>query len=49
MRVDTTLGEIILAALKKDPEGAGRVFAQAVRQAEAPSATAKDAQSQASV
>jgi hypothetical protein len=28
-----TLGDILLAALRKDPQGAGRIFARAVFQA----------------
>jgi outer membrane biosynthesis protein TonB len=35
--MNTTLGELLLATLIKDPEIAGRIVAQAIRQAEAPS------------
>lgn len=31
--LDMTLGDILLAALRKDPQGAGRIFARAVFQA----------------
>jgi hypothetical protein len=37
--MNTTLGDLLLAALRNDPEGAGRIFAQAVHQAEPPLAT----------
>jgi hypothetical protein len=36
-----TLGDILLAALRKDPQGAGRIFARAVVQADVPIAAAK--------
>jgi hypothetical protein len=38
---DMTLGDILLAALRKDPQGAGRIFARAVVQADMPVAAAK--------
>jgi hypothetical protein len=42
--LDTTLGEILVAALRKDPEGAGRIFARAVTQADASAPAAKAAE-----
>jgi hypothetical protein len=38
---DMTLGDILLAALRKDPQGAGRIFARAVIQAGVPIGAAK--------
>ena len=38
--VGTSLGDIILAAALKDPEGVGRLVAQAITQAEPPDAGA---------
>jgi hypothetical protein len=38
---DMTLGDILLAAIRKDPQGAGRIFARAVVQADIPVAAAK--------
>ena len=38
---DMTLGDILLAAIRKDPQGAGRIFAQAVVQADVPIGAAK--------
>ncbi len=34
--MNTTLGDILLAALRSDPEGAGRIVARAITQAESP-------------
>jgi outer membrane biosynthesis protein TonB len=42
--LDTTLGDILVAALRKDPEGAGRIFARAVTQADASAPAAKAAE-----
>jgi hypothetical protein len=39
--MNTTLGELLLTTLLKDPEGAGRIVAQAIIQAEAPMAGLK--------
>jgi hypothetical protein len=39
--LDMTLGDILLAALRKDPLGAGRIFARAVVQVDVPIAAAK--------
>jgi hypothetical protein len=39
--LDMTLGDILLAALRKDPQGAGRIFARAIVQADVPIAAAK--------
>jgi hypothetical protein len=38
--MNTTLGDLLLAAVKKDPESAKRIFAQASLQVEAPTAAA---------
>lgn len=38
---DMTLGDILLAAIREDPQGAGRIFARAVVQADVPIAAAK--------
>ena len=43
--LDMTLGDILLAALRKDPQGAGRIFARAVVQADMPMAAAKAGES----
>jgi outer membrane biosynthesis protein TonB len=42
--LDTTLGDILVAALRKDPESAGRIFARAVTQADASAPAAKAAE-----
>jgi outer membrane biosynthesis protein TonB len=42
--LDTKLGDILVAALRKDPEGAGRIFARAVTQADASAPAAKAAE-----
>jgi hypothetical protein len=39
--LNTSLGELLLAGLVKDPEDAGRIIAAAITQAEAPIAAAK--------
>jgi hypothetical protein len=39
--LDMTLGDILVAALRKDPESAGRIFARAVAQADASAPAAK--------
>ena len=39
--LDMTLGDILLAALRKDPQGAGRIFARAIVQADVPIAAAE--------
>ena len=39
--LDMTLGDILLAALRKDPQGAGRIFARAIVQADVAIAAAK--------
>jgi hypothetical protein len=39
--LDTSLGDLLLAGLVKDPEDAGRIIAAAITQAEAPTAAAK--------
>jgi hypothetical protein len=44
---DMTLGDILLAAIRQDPQGAGRIFARAVVQADAPIAAAKAAEPKA--
>jgi hypothetical protein len=42
--LDMTLGDILLAALRKDPQGAGRIFARAIVQADVPIAAVKAAE-----
>jgi H+-transporting ATPase len=39
--LETSLGDLLVAGLVKDPEDAGRIIAAAITQAEAPNATAK--------
>ena len=39
--MNTTLGDVLLAGLAKDPESVGRIVAQAINQAETPIAAAK--------
>ena len=39
--LNTSLGDLLLAGLVKDPEDAGRIIAAAITQAEAPNAAAK--------
>ena len=39
--MNTTLGDVLLAGLAKDPEIVGRIVAQAINQAETPIAAAK--------
>ena len=39
--LNTSLGDLLLAGLVRDPEDAGRIIAAAITQAEAPVATAK--------
>ena len=39
--LDTSLGDLLVAGLVKDPEDAGRMIAAAITQAEAPIAAAK--------
>jgi hypothetical protein len=38
--MNTTLGDVLLAGLAKDPESVGRIVAQAIDQAETPIAAA---------
>ncbi len=45
--LDTSLGDLLLAGLVKDPEDAGRIIAAAITQAEAPSATPKKRETRA--
>ena len=42
--MNTTLGDVLLAGLAKDPESVGRLVAQAINQAETPIAAAKAAE-----
>jgi hypothetical protein len=46
--MNTTLGDILLAALRSDPEGAGRIFSRAITQAEISAPAAGPKQSDAS-
>jgi hypothetical protein len=46
--MNTTLGDVMLAALRSDPEGAGRIFARAITQAEVSAPVAGAKQSEAS-
>ena len=39
--MNTTLGDVLLAGLAKDPENVGRIVAQAINQAETPIVAAK--------
>ena len=39
--MNTTLGDVLLAGLAKDPESVGRIVAQAINQAETPIVAAK--------
>ena len=45
--LDTSLGDLLLAGLVKDPEDAGRIIAAAITQAEAPIAAAKAPETEA--
>ena len=45
--LDTSLGDLLVAGLVKDPEDAGRMIAAAVTQAEAPIAAAKAPETEA--
>ena len=45
--LNTSLGDLLLAGLVKDPEDAGRIIAAAITQAEAPNATAKTPETEA--
>jgi len=38
--MNTTLGDVLLAGLAKEPESVGRIVAQAINQAETPNAVA---------
>jgi hypothetical protein len=39
--MNTTLGDVLLAGVLKDPQGAGRIIAEAITHAETPIAAAK--------
>ncbi len=45
--MNTTLGDVLLAGLAKDPESVGRIVAQAINRAETPIAAAKAPQADA--
>ena len=45
--LNTSLGDLLVAGLVKDPEDAGRVIAAAIAQIEAPNATAKTPETKA--
>ena len=45
--LNTSLGDLLVAGLVKDPEDAGRIIAAAITQAEAPIAAAKAPETEA--